>query len=81
LSNEVCTKTGIDTGDQVQLSLKIASPKLPEELADLIRKSAAARARWDQLTLGQKRMLREEVLAAKLSSTRARRAARGLGVE
>ena len=80
LSHEVCRRAGIEKGDTVELTLTIAPQELPRELADLIGQSAAARRRWDALTPGQKRMLREEVLAAKLSSTRARRAARGLGV-
>src|SRR5262249_18868959 len=79
LSYEVCQKAGIDTGDEVQITLKLASAKLPKELSELIRNNTAARARWERLSPGQKRMLREEVLAAKQSSTRTRRAARGLG--
>jgi hypothetical protein len=81
LSNEVCRKANVETGDQVELILKIASDDLPEELAELIKKNSRARARWEQLTSGQKRMLREEVLAAKQPATRSRRAARGLGVD
>ena len=80
LSNDVCKKAGIATGDVVKLVLSIASDELPEELADLIKKNAVARKRWEKLTPGQQRMLREEVLAAKQSATRARRAARGLGI-
>jgi hypothetical protein len=79
LSNEACRKARVETGDRVQLSLKLTSEELPEELDQLLKRNARARACWEQLTPGQKRMLREEVLAAKQPATRARRAARGLG--
>ena len=78
LSNEVCRKAGIDTGYQVNLNLQIASEELPAELAALIKTDTQARRHWEKLTPGQQRMLREEILAAKQSSTRARRAARAL---
>jgi len=81
LSNDVCRKAGIGTGDRVKMSLRVASPELPAELSVLIKADKRAQERWEKLTLGQQRMLREEILAAKQSSTRARRAARALGVE
>ena len=81
LSNESCRQANIETGDRVRLSLKIASDELPAELARLLKMNSRARARWQSLTPGQQRMLREEVLAAKQSSTRERRAARALGVK
>lgn len=80
LSNDICRRAAIDTGDQVKLSLTIASEALPDELAELIEKNRVARQRWDKLTPGQQRMLREEILAAKQSGTRARRAAQALGI-
>ena len=81
LADAVCRKASVETGDRVKLSLKIASEELPAELAQLIKKNSQARARWERLTPGQKRMLREEVLSAKQAGTRARRAARALGLE
>jgi hypothetical protein len=80
LSNDVCRKANVETGDRVKLSLRIASEELPEELASLIEKNRAARARWQSLTPGQQRVLREEILAAKQASMRERRAARALGI-
>jgi hypothetical protein len=74
LPEPVCRKAGVGTGDKVQLSLRIASETLPKELFELIEKDSAARARWQKLTPGQKRMLREEVMSAKQSSTRTHRA-------
>jgi len=81
LSSDVCRKANVDTGDRVKLVLKIASEELPVELAQLIKRNSQARARWELLTPGQKRMLREEILAARQAGTRARRAARLLGLE
>jgi hypothetical protein len=80
LADVVCRKADVETGDRVKLSLKTASEELPAELAQLIRKNSQARARWERLTPGQKRMLREEILAAKQTATRERRAARALGI-
>jgi hypothetical protein len=80
-ADAVCRKANVETGDQVKLSIKMASEELPEELAQMIKKDSEARARWERLTPGQQRMLREEVLAAKQPATRARRAARALNVK
>jgi len=80
LSNDVCRRANVETGDRVKLSLKIASEELPAELARLISENSQARTRWERLTSGQKRMLREEVLAARQPGTRERRAALALGV-
>ena len=80
LADAVCRKANVETGDRVDLILRIASEELPAELARLIKKNSGARSRWEELTPGQQRMLREEILAAKHSATRARRAARALGV-
>jgi hypothetical protein len=81
LADAVCRKANVDTCVRVQLSLKVASEELPAELAQLIQRNSQARARWERLTPGQKRMLREEILTAKQPATRQRRAARALGVE
>ena len=81
LSSDVCRKINVDTGDRVKLILKLASEELPAELAQLIKQNSQARAHWERLTPGQRRMLREEILSAKQSATRARRAARALGVD
>lgn len=72
LANGACRKANVATGDRVRLSLKIASENLPVELVRLIKTDQGARARWERLTLGQRRMLREEILAAKRPATRER---------
>src|SRR5262245_56934569 len=78
LPEPLCKKAKIETGDRVELKLQIASEDLPRELAELIAKDPKAKARWQKLTAGQQRMLREDVMSARQSSTRARRAARVL---
>lgn len=80
VAQPMCERIGVDTGDPVTLSLRLASDALPDELATLLAGSRRARAAWAQLTPAQQRMLREEVFAAKSADTRRRRAERALGV-
>jgi hypothetical protein len=78
LAQPMCDRAGVDTGDRVKLSLRLASDELPEEIATLLAGSRRAQAAWAKLTLAQQRMLREEVFAAKSADARRRRAERGL---
>ncbi len=80
LPGKWCRDARVSTGDEVELTLRMASSALPDELLRLIEGSAAAKAVWTRLTASQQRMLREHVLAAKRSETRVRRARRGLGL-
>ena len=79
LPEPLCLRAKINTGDRVRLSLRIASQDLPEELAELVSKNPVARKVWEQLTPGQQRMLREDILTAKQPATRERRARKALG--
>lgn len=80
LTQPMCKRAGVDTGDRVNLSVCLASEELPEELSDLLSGSRRAQAAWTKLTPAQQRALREEVFAAKATDTRRRRAERGLGL-
>lgn len=80
LPEPLCRKAKVDTGDRVELSLRVASQELPKELAMLISKNPAARKNWERLTAPQQRMLREEIYAASQPQTRERRARRMLNV-
>jgi hypothetical protein len=80
LRGEWCRNAGISTGEEVELTLRIASSELPGELTRLIVHSSDAKEAWERLTASQRRMLREHVLAAKRRETRERRARRGLGL-
>jgi bacteriocin resistance YdeI/OmpD-like protein len=80
LPEPLCKRAKIDTGDKVTLKIHLASEEMPRQLTELLNDFPVAKARWDKLTVAQQRMLREEILAAKNSETRTRRAAKALGV-
>ena len=75
----LCERAGVDEGDEVDVTLSLASTALPAELAELLDADPQARAAWDALTSPQRRMVREEVYAARAPETRRRRAARLIG--
>ena len=74
LPEPLCKKAKLETGDEVQLRIRLASADLPDELKDLLANNSVAKANWEKLTQPQQRMLREEIFAAKTSATRRRRA-------
>jgi len=69
---------GKSPGDRATLVMALASAALPAELQSLIDANPKARARWEAHTEAQRRMLREDILAAKTSATRERRARHAL---
>jgi hypothetical protein len=69
---------GKSVGERATLVIAVASSRLPAELQSVLDTVPSARARWRTLTDAQKRMLREEILAAKTSATRERRARKAL---
>ncbi|MBD3173824.1 MAG: hypothetical protein GF320_01480 [Armatimonadia bacterium] len=73
-----CDRIGADTGDEVHITLTVASTDLPAELEGLIRNQPRARTAWQRMTPSQQRMLRENVGMAKEPETRDRRARRAL---
>lgn len=77
LPGPLCRRAGVDTGDSVELSLRVASTELPEELSRVLAEPRA-RIAWELMTAGQQRMLREHVRAARHPETRDRRARRAL---
>jgi len=78
LRRDFLAKIGKAPGDRATLAITIASGDLPAELVAVIASAPAARAAWEALTSAQQRMLREEILAAKTSGTRERRARQAL---
>lgn len=78
LRRDWCRKAGISTGDRTELVLALASTELPDELVRVISESAAAWSCWERMTESQRRVVREDVLAAKRSETRERRARKAL---
>jgi hypothetical protein len=78
LPEPLCKKAKVETGDEVTLTIDLASEDLPEELTELLRTNRVAKANWEKLTQPQQRMLREDVFAAKTSAARRRRAEKSL---
>lgn len=76
LPEPLCRKAGVDVGDRVDVELRVADEKLPDELAALLQTQPAAKQTWNSLTPNQQRMLREDVAAAKRPETRRKRAER-----
>jgi hypothetical protein len=68
-------------GVRATLEIRRAATEIPAELRKLIDSDAVAREHWESRTEAQKRMLREEILAAKSSDARERRARRALLAE
>jgi len=81
LPETLCKKAKIDTGDEERVTISLAVEEMPEELNQLLITNKLAQARWEKLTEAQRRMARENVLAAKSSATRVRRAAAALSLE
>ena len=79
MSEALCKRAGVDTGDRAALTIARATDALPAELEQLIASDAAARRRWERLSEAQQRMLAENVREAKQSATRERRARKALG--
>ncbi|HEX6883612.1 MAG TPA: DUF5990 family protein [Planctomycetota bacterium] len=81
LRPETLEALGKAPGERATLVIERASTEVPAELRRLIDTDARARERWEARTESQQRMLREEILAAKSSEARARRARRALLAE
>ncbi len=78
LRRDLLDAVGKSPGDRATLVITRASATLPAELQGLIDADPAARRCWECRTEAQKRMLREEVLAAKSPVARERRVRRAL---
>jgi hypothetical protein len=78
LRRDMLDTLGKSPGDRATLVITRASAALPIELKSLIEADPVARRRWGSCSEAQKRMLREEVLAAKSPAARERRARRAL---
>ncbi len=78
LKGEHLESAARSVGDLAQLSIHPASTELPDELQRVLDTEPAARARWLARTEAQRRMLREDVAAAKTAATREKRARKAL---
>src|SRR6476661_4403786 len=78
LPEPLCKKASLETGSAVELVIQLASEELPAELRNVLKENAAATRKWNKLTKAQQRMLREDLLSAKTSATRVKRAEKWL---
>lgn len=75
LSETLCKKAGVDTGDTVDVVMTLPEDPRPPELREVLRSNKEARARWDRLKNGQRVQFVLWVSAGAKPGTRVRRAA------
>ena len=78
--SSLCAKAQVNTGDAVELRLRLAAVVMPIELQMLLDTDPLAQAKWVTLTENERRKLRDHVTVARLPDTRAQRARDGLEV-
>lgn len=78
LTDPICKRANVDTGDRVGLELRMVSHALPVEITELLARNAHAKRAWDGQASGRQRMVAEYVRSARRPDTRARRAAKAL---
>jgi hypothetical protein len=79
LSQPMCRKVGVETGDRVRVEMRRLGDALPQELEEFLKSDAKALNAWDKLSSGDRRDVVLFVAAARKSETRTRRAKRLLG--
>ena len=78
LSEAMCRKVGVDTGDRVLVEMSRLGDARPAELDELLQTDPKARNAWNALPPSDRRDLVLFVAGAKKSETRRRRAERVL---
>jgi len=79
LSEPMCRRVGVETGDQVHVEMTRLGDSRPRELDELIKGDPKARQAWNALSAGERRDLVLFVADAKKPETRTHRASRLLG--
>ena len=79
LSEPMCRKVGVDTGDPVHVEMRRPQDTRPDELKALLKSYPSAQRTWDRLSVGERRDFVLFVASAKKTETRTRRARRLLG--
>jgi hypothetical protein len=79
LSQPMCSKVAVETGDRVHVEMRRLGGTLPQELQELLRSNAKAEKAWNTLFAGERRDFVLFAADAKKSETRMRRASRLLG--
>ena len=80
LTNPMCKKAKIDTGDTIEFTLTLADNSIAAEIEQILKTNLDAQVKWDEATPSQQRMINEHVLGAKQPATRERRARKALGI-
>jgi len=79
LSQPVCRKLGVETGDSVRVEMRRIRKERPQELEELLKSNPEAQRAWDALPTSGRRDFMLFVAEAKKSETRMRRAMSLLG--
>src|SRR5215472_4452133 len=79
LSQPMCQKVGVETGDTVHVEMRRLGDAKPQELQDLLETDPKARKAWERLPAGDRRDFVLFVADAKKPETRTKRARRLLG--
>jgi hypothetical protein len=79
LSQPMCRKVGVETGDRVRVEMRRFGDARPQELEELLQSDPKAQNAWNALSTGERRDLVLFVAGAKKSDTRMQRARRLLG--
>ena len=79
LSQPMCNKVGVETGDRVRVEMHRLGDARPQELKELLKSDVQAKNAWSALSSGEQRDFVLFVAGAKKLETRMRRARRLLG--
>jgi len=79
LSQPMCRKVGVETGDRVHVEMRRLGDSRPRELRELLKRDPQAKRAWDGLSAGERRDVVMLIANAKKHETRIRRATRLLG--
>jgi len=76
LSEPMCRKVGVETGDCVRVEMRRLGAARPEELEEFLKTDPKAQNAWNRLSKGEQRDFVLFVASAKKPETRMRRARR-----
>jgi hypothetical protein len=79
LSQPMCRKVGVQTGDRVHVEMRRLGDTQPDELRELLKSDPKAQNAWNALPAGERRDFVLFIADAKKPETRTRRARRLLG--
>lgn len=79
LSQPMCCKVGVETGDRVHVEMRRLGDTRPHELEELLKSDRKAQKAWNALPVGERRDFVLFVTNAEKPETRSRRVRRLLG--